>query len=192
VATWNNYNGQTFNSPQGIAVVGSSPTTVYVVDSGNDVVDEFTANGTAVITPIRQFGYPGGGGNGNLNNPTGIAIGTGGVTVYVADMDDDLIQKFVSGSFVGQFSTPPESVSNVPGIMGIAVNSGGDVFTADYNNGYIEDYNSTSSPVTIISQWGGPSFDTNPFSPTGVALNSGGTTLYVADYDNNAVYAVAP
>jgi tripartite motif-containing protein 71 len=191
VATWNNFNGQTFNSPQGIAVVGSSTPTVYVVDTGNHVVDEFSMGLTGPV-PIRQIGYPGGGGSGNFNNPTGIAIGTGGVTIYVADMDDDLIQEFVSGSFVGQFSTPPESINNAPGIMGIAVNPGGNVFTADYNNSYIDDYNSTSSPVTFISQWGGPSFDTNPFSPTGVALNSAGTTLYVTDYDNNAIYSVAP
>jgi len=188
VATWNSYNGQIFISPQGIAVVGS-PATVYVADTGNNVIDEFTTNPT--ITPFQQIGYPGGGGNGNFDNPTGIAIGPAGVTVYVADMDDDLIQEFVSGSFVKQFSTPPESISNAPGIMSIAVNSSGNVFAADYSNDYIEDYNSTSSPVTLLSQWGGPSAGPDP-GFTGVALNSAATTLYVADYDNNAIYAIAP
>jgi hypothetical protein len=185
MTSWNNYNGVTFISPQGIAV--DSNNDVYVVDTGNDVVDEFSQSGAATI---GLLGYPGGGGNGNFNNPTGIAIGTGGVTVYVSDMDDDLIQEFVSGSFVKQFSTPPESISNAPGIMGIAVNGGGNVFAADYSNGYIEDYNSTSSPVTLISQWGGPSAGPDP-GFTGVALNSAATTLYVADYDNNAIYAIA-
>ncbi len=187
VASWNNYNGVTFISPQGIAVDSSND--VYVVDTGNNVVDEFGPGGTSTLGLI---GYPGGGGNGNLNNPTGIAIGTGAtVTVYVADMDDNLIQEFVLGSFVKQFSTPPETISNTPGIMGIAVNSSGNVFAADYSNGYIEDYNSNSSPVTFISQWGGPSAGPDP-GFTGVALNPAETTLYVADYDNNAIYAIAP
>jgi tripartite motif-containing protein 71 len=190
VATWNNYNGVTFISPQGIAV--DSNNNVYVVDTGNNVVDVFGPNGA---TNNGLIGYPGGGGNGNFNYPSGIATnGTGAsVTVYVADMDDELIQMFnASGGSITQFSTPPESLSNVPGIMGIAVNGSGDVFTADYGNGYIENYNSTNSLGTIISQWGEPGFDANPFSPTGVALNSAGTTLYVTDYDNNAVYATTP
>jgi sugar lactone lactonase YvrE len=193
VTTWNNYNGQTFISPQGIAVYSAGAvTTVYVVDTGNNVVDGFTPNTLNGPVPIGQMGYPGGGGNGNFNNPTGIAIGTGStVTIYVADMEDELIQEFnLSGTFVGQFATLPESFD--PGVLGIAVDSGGHVYTADYNNSLLLNFNSTVSPATY-AQWNGPNSLTNPFSPTGAALGAGSpATLYVSDYDNNAVYAVTP
>ncbi len=184
VTSWNNYNGVTFINPQGIAV--DSGNRVYIVDTGNDVVDEFTPNGASTI---QQIGYAGAG-NGDFNSPSGIAVGTAStVTIYVADMDNERIQEFsTTGAYLGQFATLSESFD--PGILGIAVNGNGNVFAADYGNGFIEDFHSTSSPVTLNPQWGGPSSETNPFGPTGVALNSAGTTLYVSDYDNNYIYAV--
>jgi len=181
VTAWNNYNSAPFISPQGIAV--DSNKNVYVADTGHNVVDEFAPGGAATAL----IGYSGGGGNGHFDNPTGIATNGSGssVTVFVADMDDELIQEFVSGSFVGQFSTQQESLD--PGVLGIAADSGGDLFAADYDNGFVDDYNSTSSPVTLKARWAPAS---NPFGPTGVAYN--GTKLYVADYDNKAVYSVNP
>jgi tripartite motif-containing protein 71 len=188
VTSWNNFNGVTIISPQGIAV--DNNLNVYVTDTGNNEIDEFSANG---VTAVNQWGFAGNG-NGNFNYPAGIATnGTGAsVTIFVADMDNELIQVFNStGGPITQFSTPAEP-PNVPGVMGIVVDGSGDVFTADYGNSYIEDYNSTSSPGTFNAQWNGPSGSPNLFGPTGVALNSTATTLYLSDYDNNAIYAITP
>jgi hypothetical protein len=187
VNSWNNYNGVTFISPQGLAV--DSNKNVYVVDTGNNVVDEFAPSGAA----SQLLGYTGGGGNGGLNNPTGISVyGTSlPVTVFVADMDDELIQEFnsQSGAFITQFSTPQESLPLVPGILGIGLDSNGNVFAADYNNSVIEEYHSG----ILSAQWNGPPLPTNPFSPSAVAVVSGSPdTIYVADYDNNAIYTVNP
>jgi len=187
ITTLNNYNGVTFISPQGIAV--DSNNNLYVVDTGNDVIDEF---GPAPSNAVSQLmGYPGGGGDGGLNNPTGIATNgsLSAVTVFVADMGDELIQEFNprSGAPTTQFSTLPESFD--PGVLGIAVDGTGDVFAADYNNGFVQDFNSTSSPGALNAQWA-PTSPPPVFGPTGVAYS--GTKLYITDYDNNAVYAVTP
>jgi hypothetical protein len=189
ITNWNNYNGATFISPQGLAV--DSNNNLYVVDTGNNVIDEFWPAPNSAVSQL--MGYAGGGGNGGLNYPTGICTDGSGssVTVFVADMDDELIQEFNprSGAFITQFSTPPESLPSVPGILGIGVDSSGNIFAADYNNSFIEEYHSAA----LSARWTGPLSLTNSFSPSAVAVVSGSPdTVYVADYDNNAVYTANP
>lgn len=192
VTTWNNFNGMAFNSPQAIAV--DSARNIYVVDTGNNVVDEFTANGAATVT---QWGYSGGG-KGYFNMPAGIAvsISAGPVTIAdVADMGNELIQEFQPpGVFVSQIAT----VRNPDIELSVTGDGNGHIFAADYNNALVEGYLIPSSPVTLTAgapvtlsyQWDGPTSAPNLFGPTGVAY--GGGQLYVADYDNNAVYAITP
>ncbi|HTA77396.1 MAG TPA: hypothetical protein VK791_09590 [bacterium] len=196
VTTWNSYNGMAFSAtgpPQGIAVDGSG--NVYVVDTGNNVVDEFTANGAATVA---QWGYSGSG-SGYFNDPTGIAVGSGSpTTIYVADMGNGVIQEFSSpGVFVSQIAT----VLNPAIVLGLAVDSSGDIFAADYNNYEVEKYKApppsppviltAGAPVTLDDQWTGPALPPGSnFGPAGIAFD--GTYLYVADYDNNHVYQVKP
>jgi hypothetical protein len=201
VTTWNSYNGMPFNAtspPLGIAVDSSE--NVYVVDTGNNVVDEFkvlgnTTTGPVTVTTVNQWGYSGSG-VGYFNDPSGIAVDTGN-NVYVADMGNGVIQKFSSaGIFTSQIATMPNP--NI--VMGLAVDAGGDVFAADYNNFLVEEYTAPSSavtltaggPVTLSAQWAGPASipPGSNFGPAGIAYD--GSELYVADYDNNKVYIITP
>src|SRR5581483_10087855 len=77
-----------FNNPQGITV---DPVTgnVWVLDSGNDRVQQFTSNGAFICA----YGLPNNpsGGNGHFNTPYGIASDASG-NLYIADTGNGLIQ----------------------------------------------------------------------------------------------------
>jgi uncharacterized protein (TIGR03437 family) len=72
--------------PQSVAVDGSG--NIYIADTGNQVVRLAAASGTIqTIAGTGQIGSTGDGGYGagaTLNNPAGVALGSGG-TVYIAD-----------------------------------------------------------------------------------------------------------
>lgn len=77
---------------------------------------------------IKRFGSSGAG-DGQFNNPQGIAIGPDG-DIYVADWINVRIQRFTSqGVYKSQFSVDGYYAEN------LAVNSGGHVFTTAYSAG---------------------------------------------------------
>jgi DNA-binding beta-propeller fold protein YncE len=114
-----------FNQPYGIAV-DSSTGNVYVADTGGNEVVEISGD-TVTVLP------------GTYNQPFGIAVDSAG-DVYVANTDDDEIQMITpSGSvttIAGSSSTTTGSCSASPPVIqtpfGVAVNSGGDLYVADY------------------------------------------------------------
>lgn len=115
-----------FTDPYGIAY-SSATGNLYVVDQGNDRVQEITTAGVFV----RKWGSSGSG-DGQFQTATGIAVHPDGGNVYVADSGRDDVQEFTqSGGFIraigsagtgnGQFSAPD----------GVAVETDGDVWVAD-------------------------------------------------------------
>jgi hypothetical protein len=179
--TWNNWgSGQTFLNPGGITV--DSVGNVYVADTGHDQIDVFSTSGTS---SLQQWGTVGQG-DGQFDNPSSVAVTiNGGVTtVYVADASNELIQVFnFTGTYQSQFSTVAGS-----DIFDITLDGSGDIFAADYSNPtapLVEEYNSSG---ILIHQWDGPGGAF--FGPDGVAWL--GSLLYVADYDNNAIYTLTP
>jgi hypothetical protein len=83
-----------FSGPEGIA------SDVSVVDQGNDRVLKFDPQG-ALVTEWGSSGT----GNGQFNDPTGIAVDTSG-NVFVTDFTNNRVQKFdSSGAFVSKWGT---------------------------------------------------------------------------------------
>ena len=77
---------------------------VWVADTGNDQVQEFSPEGKL----IRHFGEEGSE-DGQLSEPNAIAIGSGG-EVYVADKGNWRIEEFTAeGEFVRTWGSPEES-----------------------------------------------------------------------------------
>ena len=89
VTTWGSYGqgNDQFDRPSHVAV-DKAGDDVYVVDSGNNRIQKFTADGIFITT----WGS-GGNATGSFNNPRGIATDYSG-NVYVADSGNERIQKF--------------------------------------------------------------------------------------------------
>jgi hypothetical protein len=96
-----------FNKPAGVAV-NSTTHDVYVVDQGNNRVEEFNAAGTTLLAEFNGSGAP----TGVFSEPTEIAVDNSGSPldpsagdVYVVDLGHGVIDKFdSSGTYVGQIT----------------------------------------------------------------------------------------
>ena len=177
VTQWGSHgtgNGQ-FTSPRG-AAIGSNGI-VYVLDTGNKRVEEFTSDGTYVT----QWGSSGSG-NGQFLEPLAIAANTTTGNIYVADGFNCNIQEFTSnGTYVmqwgscgfgnGQFSFP----------TGIAVSGNNNLYVSDWDNSNVQEFTSNGIYVT---QWGSSGTGDGQFQdPAGIATDLSGN-VYVADTNN--------
>jgi DNA-binding beta-propeller fold protein YncE len=121
---------------------------------------------------------------GEYLHPFGVGMASDGI-VYVADTDNDRIQKFTSeGMFVSEWGTTgtDDGGFNLP--SGIEVASDGSVYVVDHGNDRIQKF---TSDGVFVSKWGTLGSSDGEFnSPSGIAVASDGS-VYVADMDNNRV-----
>jgi YD repeat-containing protein len=109
--------GQLVN-PHGVAVDGNGD--VWVADTGNNRVQEFSANDQF----IRKFGAEGTG-NGQFKIPLGVAVDGKG-DVWVADEINNRVQEFSStGSYISQFAASRPGGAYVDGSNNVWVTSSG-------------------------------------------------------------------
>ena len=134
--------------------------------------------GATVDPPVFEtkwgtFGAP-------LRSPRGVAVDGSG-NVYVADTDNDRIQKFTSdGVLVTQWGTSGSGDGQFLGPHGVAVDGSGNVYVADYANRRVQKF--TSAGV-FVTKWGGTFQFGNPY---GVAVDGSGN-VYVTDSSNHRV-----
>ena len=126
---------------QPIGIARDSSGNLFIADSGNNRIQEFTGTGTF----IREFGSPGSA-PGQFNTPAGIALDSSG-NVYVVDQNNNRIQEWSStGTFlrtlgVGQLNSP----------FGIFVNSTGYIYVSNGNSVKILD-----STGALVKQFNHP------------------------------------
>ncbi len=131
----------------------------------------------AVLTNyVLQWGSQGTG-NGQFNDPAGVAVDFSG-NVFVTDMGNDRVQVF-NGLGVWQFSFG--GTGGAPGQFrrpyGIAIN-GGDLYVVDTGNDRVQKFNLAGS---FLLQWGSQGSGTGQFRrPRGVAADGVGN-VYVTD-----------
>jgi uncharacterized repeat protein (TIGR03803 family) len=168
-----------FEYPTGVAVAGNG--NVYVADSENDRIEEFTSAGAYVT----QWGSSGSG-DGEFSGPTGIAIDSSG-DVYVVDTYNNRIQEFTSaGVYVTQWGSEGPGSGQFEYPAGIAIDTAGtgNVYVADTYNNLIQEFTSAG---TFITQWGGYGSGNGQFDfPTGIAVDSS-SNVYVADTFNDLI-----
>jgi len=148
-------------SPTGVAVDPDG--NVYVADHKNDVVEEVTLGGTLSI--IAGTGSPGAPTPGpatlsNLDGPVGVAVDSSG-TVTIGDLYNVVVEQVAPGGALsiiagtGTFGTPtagPATSSDLGGPAGVAVDSSGVVYVADYPTSVIVKVTPlTPSSPTIVN-----------------------------------------
>jgi uncharacterized protein (TIGR03437 family) len=194
-----------FNRPS--AITGDPDGSLYISDSGNHRVRKL-ANGivsTAAGNGAAGFGGDGGPGAGaGLQNPQQLAAGPAG-DLYIADADNHRIRKIAGGvittvagsgtaGYAGDGGPATGAKLNQP--MGIAIDSAGDLYIADFSNNRIRKV--SNGVITTVagtgqsgfSGDGGPATSAQLNSPLGLAVDRAGD-LYIADYGNHRIRKVS-
>jgi serine/threonine-protein kinase len=133
-----------FKSPRHVAV--DSKGNVYVADSGNNRIRKVAQDGlvTTVAGSATVGSSNGVGDAASFNVPDGVAVDAGG-NVYVADTGNNLIRKIaldgkvttLAGSGVSGSSNGVAGEASFNNPRGIAIDTGGALYVADYENNLI-------------------------------------------------------
>jgi uncharacterized protein (TIGR03437 family) len=195
--------------PNGVAVDSSG--NLYIADTSNSRIRKVTAS-TGVITTVAgngTGGYSGDGGSATsaeLFAPSGVAVDNSG-NLYIADFVNMDIRKVsasgiittVAGGGCAASVTPncgagdggPATSAELTGPMGVAVDSSGNLYIADFGNSRIRKVTAGTGIITTVAGSafvgshgdGGPATSAELFLPSGVAVDSS-DNLYIADTSN--------
>ncbi len=171
-----------FNHPVGTAV--NTAGDLWVDDSGNHRLQEFSSSGTLIGTYGSE-----GSGEGQFKDASGIAIDPVTQNVVVADTGNNRIDVFSStGKFVRMFGSTGSGYGQLKEPYGLTVDLHGDVWVADTANNRIEEFSSTG---VYRSQFGSHGSGNGQFvEPVGLAISEG--ELFVADRGNDRVEEFSP
>jgi len=163
--------------PKDVAVNTNGEIYVSITEFyGDHHIQKWSANGEF----IGRFGK-GGSGEGEFNEPAGIALDKSG-NVCVVDSGNHRIQKFDSqGSYLKQWGTQGDGNGqfnfHYPP-SGIAIDSNGNVYVADTGNHRVQKFTANGE---FITKWGGyGTEDGNFFGPSGIETDDNGN-VYVID-----------
>ena len=133
---------------------------------------------------IKKWGSPGSG-NGQFNNPHGIAVTRASGDVYILDSANNRVQKFDSnGNFILKWGSPGSGNGQFNNAHGIAVDqSSGEVYVVDTGNNRVQKFSSTG--IWRLS-FNGKAPGSSQFNlPEGIAVGSG--FVYVSDVNNHRI-----
>ena len=195
-----------FAGPAGVAV--DTAGNVYVADNNNHLIRKISPAGV-VTTLAGTVGAAGStnatGTDAKFRSPNGVAVDTVG-NVYVADTSNHLIRKISPAGVVTTLAGTAAiaGANNATGTdasfsfpQGVAVDTAGNVYVADYGNHLIR----MISPVGVVTTLAGndqaagstnaTGTDASFFLPKGVAVDTAGN-VYVADTSNHLIRMISP
>ena len=192
--------------PTGVALDGHGD--LFIADHANNMVEEVTPAGKlSVIAGTGKPGRPTPGPaiKSALNAPSGVALDLHG-DLYIADSNNNVVEEVtpagrlsvvVGNGHVGPPTPGPASKSGLDDPSGVALDTHGNLFVADYNNNVVVKV-SPAGKLTVVAGNGhggpptpGPATKSNLNNPSGVALDARGD-LFIADSNNNVVEEVTP
>jgi NHL repeat len=176
--------GGQFDGPTGVAV-GYKTGDVYVVDSGDDRVEWFNANGSKFEGQFDGSGAP----MGKLSEPEGIAVDNDPSSpsygdVYVVDAGHHVIDKFSeTGEYIGDLEGPFDGLLNV----GVDAEGNAWVYEVLSKEARVWEYNPEGTLLksgTKLSSWGiaalAPGFAVD--AKDDLYVTGGGDSIY--EYEN--------
>ena len=203
-----------FQDPRGLAL-DAPLNLLFIADRDNNVIRELNL-ATGMVSTIAGTGTFGDGGTGipataaALGSPTAVAVDSSGLDVYIADTFNNVVREVnlttgiittVAGTGTAGFSgdNGPATSAELFDPTGLAVSPAGTLYISDSDNEVVRAVNAGTQVITTIAGTpqtsgytgdGGLATSATLFTPWGLALNSAGTTLYIADRDNNAIREV--
>ncbi len=193
-----------FLDPYGVAVDGSG--NIFVADTSNNTIRKITSAGVVTTfagTAGTQGSVNGTGTAAQFREPRGVAVDGSG-NVYVADYGNHVVRKItaagvvttLAGSAGVQGSTDGTgSAALFRGLLGVAVDSAGNVYVADTSNRTIRKITAAGVVTTLAGAAGSSGSNDGSgtaarFSePRGLAVDAAGT-IYVADYGAHTIRKV--
>ncbi len=195
---------------QAMAVTADSSGNFYIADTLGNAVRKVATDGTiTTVAGTGQRGYWGDGGQATvaqLNRPRGIARDSSG-NLYVSDTDNNRVRKVdtngvittIAGTGVAGYSgnggVATAAQLNAP--CGLAIDSSGNIFVADFGNNVIREILATNSNIIFAAGSFNPGYlgdgaaatSARLNSPSSVAVDSSGA-IYIADYYNHVIRKV--
>jgi sugar lactone lactonase YvrE len=194
--------------PMGVAVDAAG--NLYIPDMGNGRIRKVNPSG--IISTVAGNGTPGFSGDGGpatsaALSATGVAVDAAG-DLYIADAWNGRIRKVsplgiistVAGNGADGFSGDggPATSASLYWPEGVAVDTAGNLYIADYRNSRIRKVNPSGIISTAAGTGGykfagdgGPATSALLHTPHGVAVDAAGN-LYVADAENSRIRKVGP
>ena len=145
------------NNPQGVAVDGQG--NVYIADTGDNAVKEWTPGATQIVTRFS-----------GLSNPKAVAVDLNG-NIYIADTGNNAVEEPGAPS--------PPSLSGLSGPSGVAVDAQGNIYFSNTGINAVDQWNAAGQQLTTLA---GSALN----SPSGVAVDVAGN-VYFADSGNNSI-----
>ena len=196
--------------PEGLALDSSG--NLYIADTDNNRIREVN-HSTGAITTVAGTGTAGYNSDNiqataaYLNDPTGVAVDSSG-NLYIADYINNRIRKVTASSglitTVAGTGTAGYSGNNIQATAayldeprGVALDSSGDLFIADYYNERIREVNASSGLIATVAGNGSYGFSGDGGAataammryPKGVVVDTSGN-VYIADSGNNRIREV--
>lgn len=194
-----------FANPMGIAADGTG--NLYIADSHNNVIRKISPNGqVSVLAGSGLEGHEDGKGKtASFFYPECLATDKND-NVYVSDTHNNLIRKITPDGTVSTIagglgnSAKNSQVGNILRLdnpTGIAVDSRGNIFVADYENDVIRKINTDGSNSVFAGKIGHPGSsdgrgqEASFYLPWGIVIDSA-NNLYVSDSYNNLIRKISP
>ena len=187
-----------FAGPTNLVVDSSG--NVFVADrQSNRVMKIDTSDVVTVVAGNGTCGYRGDGGpatSAELCGPYAVAADSAG-NLFIADWENNAVRKVDTSGTISTFAsifTPLE----------VATDSSGDVFVADGADQLIYKVDTSGNTTTVAGTPnsclgcnsfggdGGPAVGAQLSLPGGIAVNTSGDILYIADLGNNRIREVYP